>query len=251
MRKSELSTLVTHRFRICFDLDVKMTKLPVDVLGETPELAAFQQALQRSPELLRKFLAIQALNEIDRYMDSMFEDSDEPSWLPFDQYDVLQAAAREMRREDLIPFLYEELVHTAAFDYVEPIFGLTLETRVVEPPVIHLVGMNEIVPWRERPDAIIRHKDAGDRFLLAQVEQENLLVINLVHKQGFQAALESIAAIAGDVEKLDDPIYGLLCFIEAHDRQIPEQLKEEITSRCSVHFPGLPVQIRVMKTRQP
>lgn len=251
MRKSELSTLVTQRFRICFDLDVKMTKLPNDVLGETPELAAFQQALQRSPDLLRKFLAIQALNEIDRYMDSMFEDSDEPGWLPFDQYDVLQAAAHEMRREELIPFLYEELVHTAAFDYVEPIFGLTLETRVVEPPVVHLIGGNEIVPWRERPDTILRYKDAGDRFLLVHVEQENLLVINLVHRQGLQTPLENIAAIAGDVEKLDAPIYGLLCFVETEDGQLPDRQKEEVTSRCSVHFPGLPVQIQAMKTRQP
>ena len=228
---SKPKPILSRKLRVCFDVEVKLLPLSARRLAEAPELAALQQALVENPVLRARMLAYWALDAVNETLQGMYNAD---GWLNADPYDLLLDAVRQVPLSNLRRFLYEGLLHKASYDFVSDIFlEATQSQRLSQAHVTDLESSQEL-DWTVTAHSIFSQRDQQGRFLLAEVQGETVLCLNLSHAGGVEAVLESAAS------EVQTPIGSVLGFVEG---SVSAGQHDDLLVRLAEAFPGLPVEI--------
>ena len=223
--------LVTRRLRICFDVEVQVLPLPEDVLADSPESPVLQQALIECPELLNKTLAYYAF---DGLFDHLTEMQGVQSWLPVSPDGDLLDAARSVDVKFLHRLLFENLVYKATLEYVSPIVFDNFATRLVSQAEITDLESGEHLSWNTPSTSLVRHVDDRRRFLLAEVQGEQVLCLNLV-------SFDPDDIIDAAAYELEAGFQRILVFLSDADFSPEEQ--DDLVVRLAETFGEMPVEI--------
>ena len=225
-----MTPLVTRRLKICFEVEAQVLPLPRSAKAEKFELAALQQALLARPELLNQALAYYAFETV--FVHLLRQDGRQ-DWLPIRPEAALLDAVRSVDVKFLHRLLFENLVCPTS-EYVEPIFLNGFATKLLSQAQVIDLESGASVNWQIRPQPLFRRFDEHLRFLLAEVQGEMVLCLNLI---GFDPD-DVIDAAAYELEA---DFQRILVFLSDADFSPEEQ--DDLTVRLVETFGEMPVEI--------
>ena len=216
-----MTPLVTRRLKICFEVEAQVLPLPRSAKAEKFELAALQQALLERPELLNQALAYYAFETV--FVHLLRQDGRQ-DWLPSRPDVALLDAVRSVDVKFLQRLLFETLV-CPINEYVGPIFLDGFATKLVSQAQVTDLESGESLDWKTQPQSLFRRFDEHLRFLLAEVQGEMVLCLNLIGfdpddiidaaayelEAGFQRILVFLSDADFSPEEQDDLV---VCLVE-------------------------------------
>lgn len=246
--KTKTSTIpiLTRRLRVSFDLELNLLPVSPELLEQTPSLATFQQALQRSPELLDRLLALQALDSLYDYSGGARKSKEGFGQLPYSPFDVIQAALNQVTLSEALPFLFFVLTDMAGSIYGESLFLLRRTALASSLPVITDLDSSKILSYQECPASPILYQDPHDRYLVIEIAGERILVLNMIYFEDAQEELYHLDAIAADLSNLGLTILRVQVIVLAEGRDLSSKEKDDISVVCAETFPNLPVNVYVL-----
>ena len=171
-----MTPFTTRHLKVCFEVEVQTLPLPNSVKTEKFELAALQQALLERPELLNQALAYYAFETI---FEHLVRQDGRQDWLPLRPEAALLDAVRSVDVKFLHRLLFENLVYPTS-EYASPIFLEGFATKLLSQAQVTDLESGESLDWKIQPQPLFRRFDDHLRFLLAEVQGETVLCLNLI-----------------------------------------------------------------------
>lgn len=240
---------VTRRVRIAFDVDVNIQPLPEKVILDAPGLAPFQQALLNDPVLCDRMVALKVIYHLLEHMGYLYPSKETLRWLPYKFIRVLKSAMRQMTVDQAAPLITAEMLRTSDLAFTAPLIDL-FQVRQSNPlPTITDLDSGKPIKWQESPPASILYESTYDEYLLVKIGEENVLAVNLVNIPSIWEVIDNLLAAASELKRLGLSAHRLLVIADGDEPELPSEAQDCIQVNCSKAFPGLPVEIKTIRTQ--
>ena len=180
--------LLTRRLKVSFEIEAKAVLLPDRLAKEKPELLVLQQALIEHPDLLGKALVCQALRKSAINLD--------------ETKTFLLEAAGGKPLHSLRPLLYEKMIPWNVPGYLKELIEHGFSAQFISQAQITDLESGEGVDLQSDPAPSFYLDPDWGRFLLAEVQGEKVLCINLVEYDLEDILGDALEVSKGDVDRI-------------------------------------------------
>lgn len=245
MQTDPITPILTRRLRVAFDVEVSIPPFPDENLEVAPDMVFFHQALLNNPDLLDRMITRKALHHLYEHMAGMYVGDDGTGWFPKKFFNITASAVRQMTVDQALYFLEDELLNNSdTFQYWA--LWVLLETNQTNClPLVTDLDTGKSLSWEAVPPVSLLHRSIDNKYLLVQIRDENVLVLNLMDYPSTWEIIENLAITAGELDGLGLEVQRLLIIFGRNKLELSLNVHDAILAHCDEAFPGLPVEMPI------
>jgi len=245
MQTDPITPILTRRLRVAFDVEVSIPPFLDENLEVAPDMAFFHQAMLNDPDLLDRMITRKALHHLYEHMAGMYVGDDGTGWFPKKFFNITASVVRQMTVDQALYFLADELRNNSDTFQYWALFVLLEIQQANCLPLVTDMDSGKPLSWQTIPPVSLLHRAIDNKYLLVQIRDENVLVLNLIDYPSSWEIVENLAMTASELERSGLDVHRLLIIFGRYKPELSLDVHDAILAHCSDAFPGVPVDIPV------